>query len=139
MKYMLMLARNDDEWEALTDAERDYEAIGRWFMGLAGGGKLVGGNELQPARTATTVRWESTGAAVTDGPYSETKETIGGYGIVDVADLGEAIAIAKTWPARPGVMQGRLSRGRVASAAWTRVIPPDPTRCAQRPIRCRLS
>jgi hypothetical protein len=100
MKYMLMLIRDDEQWESLSDEERDYDAIGGWFMKLAGDGVLVGGEELHPARTATTVSWREGESFVTDGPYAETKETIGGYGIVDVAGLDQAIAIARTWPAR---------------------------------------
>jgi hypothetical protein len=97
---MLMLVRDDDEWEALTDAERDMPAIGAWFMDLAAKGRLRGGEQLHAARTATTVTWPEGKPVVTDGPFMETKETIGGFGIIDVADLDEAIAIARTWPAR---------------------------------------
>ena len=100
MKYMLMLVRDDEQWEALSDADRDYPAIGGWFMGLAGQGKLRSGEELQPARTATTISWQGGSSVVTDGPFMETKETIGGFGVIDVADLDEAVAVARTWPAR---------------------------------------
>ena len=100
MKYMLLLVRSDDDWEALGDEERDYEAIGRWWAQHAQAGHVVSGHELQPARTATTVSWREGRPVVTDGPYLEAKETIGGFGIVDVHDLDAAIAIAKTWPAR---------------------------------------
>jgi hypothetical protein len=101
MKYMLLLIRSDEDWEALSDAERDYEAIERWWAEHARAGHVVGGHELRPARTATTVQWEDGKAEVVDGPSMEAKESIGGYGIVDVADLDSAIAIARTWPA-PG-------------------------------------
>ncbi len=100
MKYMLLLVRCDDEWEALTDEERDYGAIVKWWMDLAERGVLLGGEELLPARSATTVVWRDGRAAVMDGPYIEAKETIGGFGILDVPDLDAAIAIAKTWPGR---------------------------------------
>jgi len=100
MKYMLLLVRSDEEWEALSDAEQDYEAIGRWWAENAQAGHVVSGHELEPARTATTVRWQEGKPVVIDGPYVETKETIGGYGIIEVPDLDAAIEIAKTWPAR---------------------------------------
>ena len=100
MKYMLMLVRDDEEWEAYTDAERNMEGIGAWFMDLAARGLLRGGEQLQPASTATTVTWPGGSPVVTDGPFMETKETIGGFGIIDVPDLDAAIAIARTWPAR---------------------------------------
>jgi hypothetical protein len=100
MKYVLLLIRSDEDWEALSDQERDYPAIGRWFGELAERGVLQGGAELQAARTATTVSWEGGRAVLTDGPYMEAKETIGGFGVVEVSDLDAAIAIAEAWPAR---------------------------------------
>jgi len=100
VKYMLMLVRTDEEWEALSDEERDYPAIARWFGELAERGVLQGGAELQPARTATTVSWEGGRPILTDGPYLEAKETIGGFGVVEVPDLDAAIEIARAWPAR---------------------------------------
>ena len=113
MKYMLLLVRNDEEWEALSEPERDYESIVKWWMGLAERGVLVGGEELQPARTATTVAWRDGRPMITDGPFAETKESVGGFGIVQVETLDEAIGIAKTWPAaghkveiRPVVARG---------------------------------
>lgn len=97
---MLMLIRSDEEWEALTDEERDYPAIMRWFGELAQRGVLQGGEELQAARTATTVSWEEGQPILIDGPFMEAKETIGGFGVVDVIDLDAAIDIAKRWPGR---------------------------------------
>ncbi len=100
MKYVLTLVRSDAEWEALTDEERDYEAIMRWFGHLIERGVLQGGAELQPARTATTVSWDGGRPVLTDGPFMETKETVAGYAMVEVPDLDAAIEIARTWPAR---------------------------------------
>ena len=100
MKYMLMLARSDEEWEAMSDEERDYPAIFRWFGELAERGVLVGGEELQAARTATTLSWDGSRPILTDGPFVEAKETIAGFGIVDVPDLDAAIEIARGFPAR---------------------------------------
>lgn len=100
MKYMLLLVRSDEEWERLSDEERDYDSIIKWWMGLAERGVLLGGEELQAARTATTVAWEGGRPVVMDGPFIEAKETVGGFGIIEVPNLDEAIAIARTWPAR---------------------------------------
>ena len=100
MKYMLMLVRDDEQWESLSDGERDYDSIIRWWMELGAKGVLRGGEELQPARTATTLRWSEGSPVVMDGPFAESKETIGGYGIIEVENLDEAIAIARTWPAQ---------------------------------------
>jgi hypothetical protein len=100
MKYVMLLTRVDADWEALNDAERDKETINRWWATHAQAGHIVGGQELHPARTATTIRWESETPIIVDGPFMEAKETIGGFGILDVPDLDAAIAIAQTWPAR---------------------------------------
>jgi hypothetical protein len=101
LKYVLLLIRSDDAWEALTDEERNYEGIMRWWAEHAAAGRVVGGHELQAARSATTVGWERGRPLVTDGPFIEAKETIGGYGVLEVPDLDAAIEVAKSWPA-PG-------------------------------------
>ncbi len=100
MRYLLLLTRSDEEWESLSEEEQDYPAIMRWFGELAERGVLQGGEELQPARTATTVSWDGDRAILTDGPFIEAKETIAGFCALDVPDLDAAIAIASTWPAR---------------------------------------
>ncbi|MDQ6898837.1 MAG: YciI family protein [Candidatus Dormibacteraeota bacterium] len=100
MKYMLLLTRG--EWEDSAPAEeqqRIYAEIGEWWAKLASEGKMVGGHQLQPPHTATTLvlnaRREAT---VVDGPFMEAKESVGGYGILEAADLDEAMAIARTFP-----------------------------------------
>jgi hypothetical protein len=100
VKYVLMLVRPDERWEAMTEAERDYAAIMGWFAELAQRGVLAGGEELQAVRTATTVSWDGERPVLTDGPFMEAKESIGGFVVVEVPDLDAAIEIAKTWPAR---------------------------------------
>ena len=67
------------------------------------GAKLLGGNALQPTGTATSVR----GSEVTDGPFVETKEALGGYYLVDAPDLDAALAVAKLCPARFGGVEVR--------------------------------
>jgi hypothetical protein len=99
MKYMLMFA-NSDEARTRTkeDEQRLYEETFRWWDGHEKAGRIVEGYELEPASTATTVRSRNSKVTITDGPFIEAKETIGGYAIVDVKDLDEALALAKTWP-----------------------------------------
>ena len=100
MKYMLMFVQTDGEgWDNLTPEQQNMPAIERWWREQARSGRLVSGNQLRSSRTATTVRWSSGRPLVTDGPFIEGKETIGGYGIFEVPDLDTAVAIAKTWPA----------------------------------------
>ena len=69
---------------------------------------LRGGNPLQPTSTATSIRGDGNGAfTVTDGPFVETKEALGGYYLIEAADLDEAIAIAKQVPASFGGVEVR--------------------------------
>lgn len=101
MKYMLMFVGDDAEWARFTpeDRKKAYDEIGKWWGEHSAAGRIVGGEELKPAPTATTIRRQSDGRiAVTDGPFVETKESLGGYAIVEVPDLDAAIALAKTWP-----------------------------------------
>lgn len=100
MKYMLMFVRDSEGWEDTGTPEEMqalYARIGEWWSRHSASGAILEGHQLQPASTATTVE-PSTGA-VTDGPFLEAKESIGGYGIVEAADLDAVIAMAKTWPA----------------------------------------
>lgn len=70
--------------------------------------KMVGGNALQSVDTATSIRKDATGAfSVTDGPFVETKEALGGYYLVEAKDLDEAISIAKDIPAPGGGLEVR--------------------------------
>lgn len=72
---------------------------------------LRGGNALQPEATATAIRSDGAGGfAVTDGPFAETKEALGGYYLIEAADLDEAIAIAKEVPAEFGGVEVRPIR-----------------------------
>jgi hypothetical protein len=69
---------------------------------------ILGGNALQPTSTATSIRTRESGSAtVTDGPFAETKEALGGYYLIEAADLDEAIGIAKQVPARFGGVEVR--------------------------------
>lgn len=111
MKYMLMFAGSEEYYEAFQSfpEEKRKEALARvdrWSQEQAAAGRLLEGHSLQPASTATTLRIEQgrdglpTGKAlVTDGPFIDAKERIGGYVIVDVPDLDAAIALARSWPA----------------------------------------
>ena len=69
------------------------------------GATLLGGNALQPTGTATSIR--ATGTEVTDGPFVETKEALGGYYLIDAADLDQALAVGKRCPAPFGGVEVR--------------------------------
>jgi hypothetical protein len=107
MKYVLLLIRNEES--VLDDATRasKYTAIDEWFGELARGDKLRGGEELQPSNTATTIRPNEGRPMVTDGPFMESKENVAGYVTIEVADLDEAIAIAKKWPYEDQIVEIR--------------------------------
>ncbi len=101
MKYLLMFIDSGKPWDhGDPQVQQTYARIGDWFNQLAATGKLLGGEELQGAQTATTVRFTEDGPVVTDGPFMEAKEAVGGYALVDVADLDEAVSWARRWPGR---------------------------------------
>ena len=101
MKYMMLIAGDEAAWEAQTDAEQaaSYARVAAWWKEQREAGRIVGGHELQPSSTATTIRVDRDGrATVVDGPFAEAKEMLGGYAILDVPDLDAAIALAASWP-----------------------------------------
>ena len=100
MQYMILIASDEDAWAAMRpEARREvYADIERWFKEHTASGEIVSSRELQPAATATTVRVSGGAATVTDGPFLEAKEMIGGFAIIDVPDLDAAIRLAASWP-----------------------------------------
>jgi hypothetical protein len=103
MKYVLLFCGSQElqrQWEQETEArDAQYAAVGRWFE--EHGAKMGPGHQLQPPHTATTVRFEGASKGepiVRDGPYIEGNEVIGGYVEINVADLDEALSLAKSWP-----------------------------------------
>jgi hypothetical protein len=106
MKYVLMFTSRPD-LDAAVDPDRAkevYQQVYDWFV--ANGSVFAdSGAELHPVSSATTVRFGDDGPVVVDGPFNEAKEVIGGFSVVDVADMDAAIALTKTWPnlALPGV------------------------------------
>jgi hypothetical protein len=102
VKYMLLIGGAEDGWGHLSEAEQHalYARIETWWDERRATGELLEGAQLQPASTATTVRRGISGdVTVTDGPFVEGKEMIGGYGVIDVPDLDAAIRLASSWPA----------------------------------------
>jgi len=94
------LSRN--EWDALRHETLSY------VEELKTRGQLVSAEPLQSARTAATVRVRSGKLAVTDGPYAETKEQLGGFFLINARDLNDAIQVASKWPsARIGAIEVR--------------------------------
>jgi hypothetical protein len=107
MKYMLLIYTDEKAW---TDNEREhcYAESTELTHELNARGQYVSANPLQPVATATSVRVRSGKPVVTDGPFAETREQLGGYFLVDAKDLNEAIAIAARVPgARKGTVEVR--------------------------------
>jgi hypothetical protein len=108
MKYMLMFTR--DAWQDTAsedELQKMFADMSQWWGRLASQGKVNEGYPLQPPHTATTVVLDHGQSTMIDGPFMEAKETIGGYGIFEVADLDEAIAIARTCPVPIGKVEIR--------------------------------
>lgn len=105
----MLIGGSEDGWAHMSKDEQDalYGRIGAWWGEHVAAGRIVDGHELEPASTATTVRIGRDGStSVTDGPFIEGKEMVGGYAILDVADLDQALAVASSWPA-PDVLEVR--------------------------------
>ena len=103
MKYVLLFGGTMEGVEQLEAAEREqavagYEQSGQLFEKYYKTGKIVSGEELRGPSTATTVSKKNGKVIVTDGPFIESKEVIGGFAVIDVADLDEALAMAREWP-----------------------------------------
>ena len=109
MKYLLLIA---DDPSAQTAAQVDEQAISKEYMdftqAIVASGEIVGGERLHGIDAATSVRVRNGKTTATDGPFAETKEHLGGYYVVDVADLDRAIELAGRIPAaRTGVVEVR--------------------------------
>ena len=101
MKYMMLIAGDEERWAALTEDERRamIQRIASWWNAEESAGRILDGHELEPSATATTVRIDDQGrSTVTDGPFVEGKEMVGGYAILEVDDLDAALELAAQWP-----------------------------------------
>ncbi|MDF2692235.1 MAG: hypothetical protein K0S65_618 [Labilithrix sp.] len=96
MKYMLLTYLDEKAWLKLSDAEQKQamDECGPHVEKLLANKKLLAGAPLHPTSTATTLRNRDGKRLLTDGPFAETREQLGGYTIIDAKDLDEAIAIA---------------------------------------------
>jgi hypothetical protein len=107
MQYMLLIYNDPHGWDSLSDDERGaiYNAYGTFTAELQASGKMVAGDALQAIDTATSVRVRDGETLTTDGPFAETKEVLGGYYLIDVDTLDEALE----WGAKvPGAQYGTI-------------------------------
>ena len=107
MKYLLLIYMNEN---AMTQTEREscYKESTQLCHELKANGQFLGASPLQPVSTATSVRIRDGKRLVTDGPFAETREQLGGYYLIDAKDLDAAIAIAsRIPPAKKGTVEIR--------------------------------
>jgi len=97
MRYAVLIFEAPGAYEGFGDDER--RAVSGEYLALRDDPRVVGGAQLQPVATATTVRVQDDRALVTDGPFAETKEVFGGWYVLEAADLDEAIEFAARIPA----------------------------------------
>ena len=110
MKYMLLIHHEENGWEKLTEAERKaiYGEYRKFTEDIIASGNYVAGDELRPTTTATSVRVREGKRLVTDGPFAETREQLGGYYLIEAHDLDEAMKIAERVPvAKHGTVEIR--------------------------------
>ena len=107
MKYMLLIYQDE---KSLREADREacYKESTQLAHQLKSSGQYLSANPLQPTVLATSVRVREGKPFITDGPFAETREQLGGYYLVDASDLDEAIGIATRIPmARKGTIEIR--------------------------------
>lgn len=100
MQYMLLIYNSEKDWETMTEADRNA-AFGEYMKftnDIKASGHYRAGEALQPVHTATTVRVRGGKTQSTDGPFAETRETLGGFYIIEAKDLDEATKIAARIP-----------------------------------------
>ena len=107
MRYLLMIHTDEKMYENMTEAENGQlmQAYGEYYQALETAGVFVGSDRLQPVATATTVQVRDGKTLTTDGPFAETKEQLGGYYLINVDNLDDAIG----WAAKiPCATQGSI-------------------------------
>jgi hypothetical protein len=107
MKYICLGYMNDEVWKTLSESERNtfMDECFSYDQELRENGHFIGGEGLQEARNAATLRWNSGKISVTDGPFAEAKEQIGGIMILEAPDMNYAIHLLAKHPSL------RLGRG----------------------------
>ena len=97
MKYAMLIYPKPGSHEAL--GEDEYTSVNAEYLALRDDPRCLGGAHLQPSETATTVRYGGAENLITDGPFADAKEVLGGYYVLDAANLDEALEFAQRIPA----------------------------------------
>ena len=103
MQFMLMCYFDEKAWTALPEARRSevMQAYDRWVQGIVRSGHYRASGRLQPTASTATLRERNGKLVVTDGPFAETREQLGGYHLVECRNLDEATSIAARIPTLP--------------------------------------
>jgi hypothetical protein len=101
MKYICLGYFDEKKWEAMSESEQQafFDECFAYDDRLRKNGHIVSGEALQSARNAITLRWKNGKVSITDGPYAETKEQLGGFGVFEARDLNHAIQLMSKHPA----------------------------------------
>jgi len=101
MKYVCLGYYDKGKFDAMTETERNamFDSCFDYDDHLRANGHWSGGEALQPVETARTVRWKNGKVAITDGPYTETKEQIGGILVLEARDMNHAVQLVGQHPA----------------------------------------
>ena len=120
MQYLLLIYDDETKFGKLAEAQQNelMKEFRDYTESIVKSGNYRAGDQLQPAATATCVRWKGGKALLTDGPYAESREQLGGYYLVEAKDLDEAVALARRIPAArlDGVVEVRPIVPRTAEA-----------------------
>src|SRR6266436_999861 len=113
MQYLMLIYDAEADWAKMTAADQAamYQEYGQFTQQIVESGNHRAGHQLKPIATATTVRVRNGKRVVTDGPFAETKEQLGGFYLVEAKDLDEALSIAARIPSVP---RGETAEGKVA-------------------------
>ena len=103
MQYLLVCCFDEDLWAKIPESKRDkiMQEYNRWIEERIESGQHRAGAKLASSSTATTIREKDSKPVITDGPFAETKEHLGGYHLIECKDLDEAISIARQIPTLP--------------------------------------
>jgi hypothetical protein len=103
VQYLLMCCANEAQWAKLPESQRAkiMEEYGKLVHELKNNGRLLAGAKLDQSGSAVTVREKNGRPVITDGPFAETKEQVGGYHLIECRDRDEAVAIALRFPTLP--------------------------------------
>jgi hypothetical protein len=107
VKFMLLIYGDERVWDAMSqaDQQRVYAAHGAYAEAMAAAGVIRGGAELRPTRTARSVRFGGRRPQIVDGPFAETKEQLGGYYLIEVDSIEQALEWAERMP---GMTEGTV-------------------------------